>query len=104
MYVSGQVPSSVDKITTLPIEVLTREVLENLKSVLERSNSSLQHVVKINIFLTDMSLFARVNKVYCEYFGEIKPARSCVAVKQLPLGTPVEIEAVATEIPLKAKL
>ena len=61
-------------------------------------NSSLNHIVKANIFLTDMGAqFGEFNKVYAKYFSEHKPARSCVAVKELPLGVPLEIEVVAIE-------
>lgn len=65
---------------------------------MEASNSSLKHVVKANIFLTDMQAqFGEFNKVYAKYFNEHKPARSCVAVKELPLGVALEMEVVAVE-------
>lgn len=58
----------------------------------------MNHIVKANIFLTDMGAqFGEFNKVYAKYFNEHKPARSCVAVKELPLGVPLEIEVVAIE-------
>jgi reactive intermediate/imine deaminase len=65
--------------------------------VLEGANSSWDKLVKINIFITDMSKFGLVNEVYSHYFATHKPARSCVAVKQLPLNVDIEIEAVALE-------
>lgn len=58
----------------------------------------MNHIVKANIFLTDMNAqFGEFNKVYAKYFSEHKPARSCVAVKELPLGVALEMEVVAVE-------
>jgi reactive intermediate/imine deaminase len=69
-----------------------------VSNILDASNSSLKHIVKANIFLTDMkSQFAPFNEVYGKYFSEHKPARSCVAVKELPLGVDLEMEVVAIE-------
>ncbi|KAF7586346.1 hypothetical protein BBP40_009042 [Aspergillus hancockii] len=69
-----------------------KQVLQNLRAVLEAGGSSVQDVVKVNIFLADMGDFAAVNEVYDSFFTHPKPARTCVAVKTLPLGTDVEIE------------
>jgi enamine deaminase RidA (YjgF/YER057c/UK114 family) len=63
--------------------------------VLEAAGSSLEDVFKVNVFLADMKDFGEMNEVYKTYWGDVKPARTCVAVKQLPLGTDVEIEWVA---------
>lgn len=79
------------------IKVQTRQSLTNLKAVVEAAGSSLEHIVKINVFITDMDKFPLVNEVYGEFFTTHKPARSCVAVKTLPLNVDVEIEAVAVE-------
>lgn len=69
-----------------------------MKNVLEASNSSLDHIVKNTVFLTDMKTqFAEFNSVYVKYFTNHKPARSCVAVKELPLGVDLEIESIAVE-------
>lgn len=69
-----------------------------MSNVLEASNSSLKHIVKNTVFLTDMpGQFAEFNSVYSKYFTDHKPARSCVAVKQLPLGVALEMEAIAVE-------
>lgn len=74
------------------------QVIQNVSNILDASNSSLQHIVKANIFLTDMNAqFAEFNSVYAKYFNEHKPARSCVAVKELPLGVALEMEVVAVE-------
>lgn len=73
-----------------------RQSLLNLSAILEEAGSSLDNVVKVNIFLTDMSNFAAMNEVYAQFFAkDPKPVRTCVAVHQLPLGTDVEIECVA---------
>lgn len=71
--------------------------IENVKGVLEASNSGLDCIVKNTVFLTDMSQFAEFNSVYSKYFSDHKPARSCVAVKQLPLGVELEVESIAVE-------
>jgi len=77
------------------IEAQTRQVLINLKHVLEAAGSDLDHVVKTTVFLTDMANFVPTNTVYAEYFTENPPARSTVAVAALPKGGLVEIEIVA---------
>ena len=73
------------------------QVIQNIKNVLEASNSSLDRVVKVNIFLADINHFAEFNSVYAKYFNTHKPARSCVAVAALPLGVDMEMEAIAAE-------
>ncbi len=76
------------------IEVQTHRVCKNLKAVLDAAGSSLANAVKTVCYLTNMNNFATFNSVYGEYFTE-KPARSCVAVKELPKGALVEVEVVA---------
>jgi len=74
----------------------TRQVLENLKAVLEAAGADLSTVIKTTVFLANMDDFAAMNGVYAEYFGESNPpARSTVQVARLPLGALVEIEAIA---------
>ena len=77
------------------IEAQTRQVLTNLKHVLEAADSGLNFVVKTTVFLQDMNDFAAMNAVYAEFFPENPPARSTVAVAALPKGALVEIECVA---------
>ncbi|KAL6859948.1 hypothetical protein ACO1O0_003972 [Amphichorda felina] len=73
-----------------------RRAMLNLQAVLEASGSSLNHVLKVNIYLTQISNFAAFNEVWDEFFNmKEKPARTCIAVYQLPRGTDVEIEATA---------
>ena len=76
------------------IKTQTKQVCENLKAVLSAAGSNIKNVIKTTIFLSDMNDFAVVNEVYGEYFSH-KPARSTVAVKELPKGAKVEIETVA---------
>jgi reactive intermediate/imine deaminase len=72
--------------------------IQNLSAILQAADSSLEAVFKVNVFLSDMSLFADMNKAYKQYWGDMKPSRTCVAVKQLPLGTDVEIECQAVVV------
>lgn len=71
------------------------QCIRNLSAVLSAAGSSLDAVFKVNVFLSDMQHFTAMNDVYKTYWGDVKPARTCVAVKQLPLGTDVEIECQA---------
>lgn len=77
------------------IQEQTKLCLENVKAILNEAGATLEDVVKVTIFLTDISKFSLVNEVYGEYFSNHKPARSCVGVKELPLAGDIEIEAVA---------
>ena len=77
------------------LEAQTRMALENLKAVLTEAGSDFSKVLKSLVFITDMANFATVNSIYEEYFPPPFPARSCVAVAELPKGALVEIEVVA---------
>lgn len=81
------------------IEAQTRQVLTNLKHVLEAADSGLNFVVKTTVFLQNMSDFAAMNTVYAEFFPENPPARSTVQVAGLPKGALVEIECLAIPLP-----
>ncbi len=81
------------------IEAQTRQVLNNLKHVLESADSGMNFVVKTTVFLQDMRDFANMNSVYAEFFPDNPPARSTVQVAGLPKGALVEIECVALPIP-----
>lgn len=85
--------------TKIPVEggtgAQTRQVMENLKVILEAAGSSMDKVVKSTVFLTNLDDFAAMNEVYATYFGDQPPARSTVQVSRLPLGISVEIEVVA---------
>ncbi|MDO5037194.1 MAG: RidA family protein [Tissierellia bacterium] len=96
IFTSGQIPAdpATGELKT-DIQEATRQSLENVKAILEEAGSSMDQVVKVVIFLKDMGDFGLVNEVYGEYFSDHKPARSCVAVAELPKGAVVEIEAIA---------
>lgn len=98
VYTAGQIGLNPETGEIVPggIEAETRQVLTNLKNVLEAAGSSLGDVVKTTVFLRDMADFAKMNTIYGEYFDQNPPARSTVAVAGLPKGCSVEIEAVAT--------
>jgi 2-iminobutanoate/2-iminopropanoate deaminase len=83
------------------IEAQTRQVLTNLRSVLEAGDSGLKFVVKTTVFLKDMNDFPKMNAIYSEFFPENPPARSTVAVAALPKGALIEIEAVAVLQPAR---
>ena len=72
----------------------TEQVMQNLKAVLEEAGTSFENVIKTTCFLADISDFAKFNEIYGKYFTE-KPARSCVAVKDLPKGALCEVEVIA---------
>lgn len=96
LFVSGQIP--VDPATgEVPddVSLQAKRSLENLKAILEAAGYFLTDVVKTTVFAADIADFSAVNTVYAEYFPANAPARSFVAVKDLPKGVKVEIEAVA---------
>lgn len=99
IFTSGQIPLSPESgdIVGDDIKTQTEQVLENLKAVVEAGGSSLNNVVKTTCFITDMANFADFNEVYSKYFVDHHPARSCVAVKQLPKNVLVEVEAVVVK-------
>jgi reactive intermediate/imine deaminase len=96
VYLSGQIP--LDPATMLlvegPIDAQIRRVFENLKAVAEAAGGGFQDVVKLNVFLTDLGHFARVNEIMAEYFAEPYPARAAIGVAALPRGAKVEMDAV----------
>jgi 2-iminobutanoate/2-iminopropanoate deaminase len=97
VYTAGQIPidPGTGNFVEGGIAAQTRQVLENLKSVLAAAGSSLDQVVKTTVFLKNIGDFAAMNEVYAEYLGNAKPARSTVAVAELPRGALVEIDLVA---------
>ncbi len=93
-YTSGQLPltPSGDMIRD-DIPRATRQALENVRAILAAGGATMKDVVKVTVYLTDMSHFAAMNGVYAEFFSEPYPARTCVTVARLPLDAPLEIEA-----------
>ena len=96
-FTSGQIPvdPSTGSLVEDDITAQTRQVLANLKTVLEAAGLGLKDVVKTTVYLKDMSEFPILNAIYAEYFGEHAPARSTIQVAALPLDCRVEIEAIA---------
>lgn len=97
LFLSGIVPIDINKNLKITddIKKATALVLDNIKAALESAGSGLDRVVKATVFLRDMADFGSLNEVYKTYFPENPPARSCVAVKELPGNFPVEIEVIA---------
>jgi len=95
IFTSGQIALTPDgKFLDEDVKTQTKQVCENLKAVLKEAGADIKDVVKTTIFLADINDFSEVNEVYGEYFSH-KPARSTVAVKDLPKGAKVEIECIA---------
>ncbi len=96
IFTSGQIPLNPETgvLEGNNITEQTHRVCKNLEAVLKAADSSLENVVKTVCFLSEMADFAEFNSVYAQYFTE-KPARSCVAVKELPKGALVEVEVIA---------
>ena len=99
VFASGQIPidPSTGNIVEGGIEQQTHQSLRNVKAVLEAAGTDLAHVVKTTVFLSSISDFANMNEVYAQYCSQPFPARSAVAVKDLPKGALVEIEVVAVK-------
>lgn len=96
-FVSGQLPvdPSTGKIESQDIEGQARQSLQNVENVLREEGYSLEDVVKTTCFIADMKDFAAFNEVYAGFFKGVCPARSCVAVKQLPKEALCEVEVIA---------
>ena len=96
VYMSGQIPLVPDtmELVTGDMEAQIRQVFDNLAAVASAANGSLADVVKLNVFLTDLSHFPLVNQVMAEYFSEPYPARAAIGVAALPRGAEVEMDAV----------
>jgi 2-iminobutanoate/2-iminopropanoate deaminase len=100
IFASGQVAldPATGQLVDGDVRAQTRRALENLAAVLDAAGSSLAQVVKTTVFLTAMSNFAAMNEVYASYFTGDPPARSTIAVAELPRGALVEVEATAIRI------
>jgi 2-iminobutanoate/2-iminopropanoate deaminase len=95
LLTSGQIGIASGALVEGGFEPQLRQAIANLATVLGSAGGSLDQVVKTTVFLTSMDDYATMNSVYMELFGDHRPARSAVAVKELPLGALVEIEAIA---------
>lgn len=100
VFTSGQIPLDpvTGEIVGNNIEEQSEQALKNLQAVLEAGGAALSSVVKTTCFLSDMGDFGAFNAVYSKYFVQDCPARSCVAVKTLPKGVLVEVEAIAERV------
>lgn len=96
VFTSGQIAinPATGNVEAVTIEEQTEQVMKNLGAVLEASGSSYDKAIKTTCFLAEMSDFGAFNEIYGKYFSS-KPARSCVAVKELPKGVLVEVEVIA---------
>jgi reactive intermediate/imine deaminase len=96
VYLSGQIPLNPETMELIDgdFAAQTHQVFKNLKAVCEAADGSLANIVKLNIFLTDLSNFATVSDVMAEYFVEPYPARAAIGVKELPKGSVVEADGV----------
>ncbi len=99
LFISGQVAINpeTNEVIEGDIATETRQVMQNLQAILAEAKLTFEHVVKTNIFLSDMSLFGAVNEVYGSYFTGDFPARETVAVKGLPKQVNVEISMIAVQ-------
>ena len=98
LYISGQIPlnPSTKALVEGTISEQAEQVINNLESICEAANTSLANIVKLNIFLTDLSNFADVNEVMKNRFSEPYPARATVEVSALPLGVDIEMDAIVS--------
>lgn len=96
VYLSGQIALLPDTMALVDggVEAQIHQVFKNLIAVAEAAGGNLQDIVKLNIFLTDLSHFPTVNEIMAQYFSEPYPARAAVGVKELPKGAQVEMDAI----------
>lgn len=100
VYVSGQLPVKKDRSSKEigTIEEQTLLALQNVEQILLAANSSKERVIRVTVYISDISLWGRVNEVYSHFFGNHKPARAIVPTKDLHYGYQIEIEAIAAVI------
>ena len=97
VFISGQIPQDTEtgKLEIESFRAQCVRVFENMKIVLEAAGASLESVVKVTVFLTDLEQFSEMNSVYERYFGTGKPARACVQAARLPKDVAIEADAIA---------
>ena len=97
VFTSGQIAidPKTDGVVDGGIEMQARQVFDNIKEVLEAARSSLKDVLKVTVYLKDLSHFANMNEIFSLYFGANKPARSCVEVSRLPKDVLIEVDVIA---------
>ena len=94
LFVSGQIGIVDGSLAEGGFGAQAAQALANLRTQVEANGATLDQVVKTTVFLIDMGNFAAMNEIYCEAFGDHRPARSCVAVAALPIGAIFEVEAI----------
>ena len=96
-YISGQIPldAATMKVVSDDIEVQIKQVFHNLAMICDGAGCQLSDIVKINIYLTDLAYFAKVNEIMASFFDKPYPARAAVGVRQLPKDVKVEMDAIA---------
>ncbi len=96
-FVSGQTPidPATGKLVEGDIQAQTKQVLNNIKEILQAGGSSMENIVKATVYLADFNNFAKMNEIYGQFFSNEKPTRVCVEVSRLPLDCQVEIDAIA---------
>lgn len=99
LYVSGQIPldPKTGKLVDQNIQDSTKQVLKNIKTLVETADLKMENIVKCSIFLKSMDNFSQVNQVYASYFTENPPARETVEVSRLPMDVEVEISCIAVK-------
>ena len=96
IFTSGQLPINPENgELVMDIEAAAKQSLTNVLEIVKEAGGKLENIIKVNIYVKDMNDFGTVNKVYEEFFGSHKPARSCVEVARLPKDGVIEIEAIA---------
>lgn len=96
IFVSGQVPNTLDgKLINDSVEAMLDQIMLNIQNILETADSSLDKIIKLSIFMTDIALLPEINKIYPKYFKGILPAREAICVKALPLQASIEISVTA---------
>ncbi|MEN8718187.1 MAG: Rid family detoxifying hydrolase [Sulfurovum sp.] len=99
IYTSAQVPITLDgTLVENDIKVQTRQVLSNLRTLLEDANSGMENVVKVSVYLKNIDDFGIVNVLFAEAFHDHKPARSTISAKDLPLNALIMVDCIATEV------
>lgn len=96
VYLSGQIPLDPETMTLVDDDISAeiKQVFKNLTAVCEASGGTLQDIVKLNIFLTDLGNFSTVNEIMAQHFVEPYPARAAIGVKELPKGVGVEMDGI----------
>ena len=96
IFTSGQIPlTQKGELVKNDFQSESIQVIKNIESILNESGSQLSDIIKITVYLTDLSLFSKLNEVFKQFFNNNPPARSAVEVKGLPMGVRIEMEAIA---------